>query len=598
MKNKVFYSWQSNLPNSSNRGFIEECIKSAIKVTSNNENIGLELNLERDTKGLLGTPDIVNSLFEKIDSSKLFIADISIINSNSTERKTPNPNVLLELGYAAKSLGWSRVLCFYNVDYGSIDDLPFDIRFRRIITYSLKNRTKGEVRRELAQIISTTIEELFYNRLLDDEINDFFKVKIDTQLITLLKSLSNIMYGYKCKENLFERLKGILNLNVSDIQKLLENKEFLGFQVFKNLRSIDKELELILKDFISSAYFNKELGIIVANIVKWIKKYNKFISIRETPDLFLSSGKVNSDFIFLDSQSINPNNKKTYVLLEKIDKENGMVIDFGDIQETTKKDRALESVYLNETYCPQYISYIDEILNLVKRWLDNTNGEFIIDNVESFEFREGEHPYLSVISNPMKESLYIVLNEKIDIDYYGLIKFNLVSVLKSYGYIFSNEKEIEKMIDRQTAIHFPLEKEISTLLEQPMVEEPIQLLQSYREKYEMFKNKQISIEKVYMPYHLVRQIKALLTLQASLEFEIVRSQIEDILNKLNENILVLMPNMISKFLIGFSDKEYAEIDIDLIAEEYESIRNYHEREFNLLNRKIIGLDITKSIMQN
>lgn len=598
LKNTIFYSWQSNLPNSSNRGFIEECIKNAIKNIANNDDLALEVNLERDTKGLIGTPDIVNSLFEKIDSSKLFIADVSIINSSIVERKTPNPNVLLELGYAAKSLGWDRVLCFFNLDYGSIEDLPFDIRFRRIVTYSLKHRTKAEVKRELSKIISTTIEELFYKQFLADDINDFFKVKVDTQLITLLKSLSNIMYGYKYKGKLFEQINDILNLSISEIQELLKDKKFVGFQVFKNFRLIDGELELILKDFISSSYFDKKLGIIVANIIKWIKKYNKFISTRVTPDLFLSTGEVNSNFVLLDSQSINPNNKKSYVLLEKIDKENGVVIDFGDIQETPKKDGALESVYLNEVYYMQYSSYIEEFLDLVKVWLDNTNGEFIIDDVESFEFRKGEHPYLNIVSNPIKESLYILSKEKTNIDYYGLIKFNVVSVLKSYGYIFSNESLVGKMIERQTAIHFSLEKDISTLLEYQIIDEPMQLLQPSREKYETLKNKQVKIDMIYMPHHLVKQIKALLILQNNLEFDAVRVQIEDLLRKINENLVIFMPNMVEKFLKEVADKEYSEIDIKQIAEEYENIRNYHEKEFNLLYRKIKSLDLTIMGLQN
>lgn len=55
------------------------------------------------------------------------------------------------------------------------------------------------------------------------------------------------------------------------MQDLLLNKEFIGFQVHKNFREIEEELTLIFKDFVSSMYFKKELGIIVANIIKWIK---------------------------------------------------------------------------------------------------------------------------------------------------------------------------------------------------------------------------------------------------------------------------------------------------------------------------------------
>lgn len=73
MENTIFYSWQSNLPNASNRGFIEECINVAIKRIEKQDSLDLVMNLERDTKGIIGTPDIVDTLFKKIDSCKLLL---------------------------------------------------------------------------------------------------------------------------------------------------------------------------------------------------------------------------------------------------------------------------------------------------------------------------------------------------------------------------------------------------------------------------------------------------------------------------------------------------------------------------------------------
>jgi hypothetical protein len=106
----VFFSWQSDLPNTSNRNFIEDCIKKAIKEMKQNSKYQLILGLDRDTASIQGTPDIANTIFEKIDKSCFFIADISLINGSSRKyKKTPNPNVLIELGYAVHLAGkeWS-----------------------------------------------------------------------------------------------------------------------------------------------------------------------------------------------------------------------------------------------------------------------------------------------------------------------------------------------------------------------------------------------------------------------------------------------------------------------------------------------------------
>ena len=103
----IFYSWQSDLPNATNRTLIQKCLKAAV-LAINNPNLEIEIKVDQDTQGLSGSPDIAQSLFEKIDNSEIFVCDISIINFDQGKRKIPNPNVLIELGYAAKALGWEN----------------------------------------------------------------------------------------------------------------------------------------------------------------------------------------------------------------------------------------------------------------------------------------------------------------------------------------------------------------------------------------------------------------------------------------------------------------------------------------------------------
>ncbi|GHO71835.1 hypothetical protein KSC_107270 [Ktedonobacter sp. SOSP1-52] len=101
----VFYSWQSDLPNSTNRGFIKEALEKAVKAMKNDDTIAADApRLEHDTLDVPGSPDISQTIFDKIDQADAFVCDISIINTASynerQDRPTPNPNVLIELGYA------------------------------------------------------------------------------------------------------------------------------------------------------------------------------------------------------------------------------------------------------------------------------------------------------------------------------------------------------------------------------------------------------------------------------------------------------------------------------------------------------------------
>jgi hypothetical protein len=139
MKFTIFYSWQSDLPNSTNRGFIQKALEDAAKEIRTDDTITVDPVIERDTAGVAGSPDIASTIFEKIDKCNAFVCDVSIINHKSRKnRKTPNPNVLIELGYAVKRLGWNYIIMVLNSNFGRVEHLPFDLKMKRVITYLSK----------------------------------------------------------------------------------------------------------------------------------------------------------------------------------------------------------------------------------------------------------------------------------------------------------------------------------------------------------------------------------------------------------------------------------------------------------------------------
>lgn len=135
MKANIFYSWQSDIKAAANRTFIEDALELAVKHLQSENKITVEPVIDRDTKSIPGSPDISSTILKKIDNCQIFVGDVTVINSKTTERPTPNPNVLIELGYAMKALGSQRIILIQNTYFGGIELLPFDIRQRRIITY-------------------------------------------------------------------------------------------------------------------------------------------------------------------------------------------------------------------------------------------------------------------------------------------------------------------------------------------------------------------------------------------------------------------------------------------------------------------------------
>ncbi|WP_072426965.1 TIR domain-containing protein [Chitinimonas taiwanensis] len=141
----IFYSWQSDLPDETNR----RAIRSALRTASSSveaEYPGLRIALDEATRGEAGSPNIPLTILEKIKTCDAFVCDITTINASASSeyRKTPNPNVLFELGYAVAHIGWGRIVMLFNEALGTFPlDAPFDIDRHRVSTYRLSRAEAG-----------------------------------------------------------------------------------------------------------------------------------------------------------------------------------------------------------------------------------------------------------------------------------------------------------------------------------------------------------------------------------------------------------------------------------------------------------------------
>jgi len=163
MQNTVFYSWQRDLPNKTNRGFIQDALEKAAKTLREDDSVDIGPVIDRDTLGVPGSPDISSTIFDKIDRADAVVFDVSIINAGAIEainhikaqkiigesewdriklRPTPNANVLIELGYAIKSKGPDRIIMVCNTAFGDLESLPFDFRGRRVVPYYMLEETE------------------------------------------------------------------------------------------------------------------------------------------------------------------------------------------------------------------------------------------------------------------------------------------------------------------------------------------------------------------------------------------------------------------------------------------------------------------------
>lgn len=157
----IFYSWQSDLQNNTNRNFIEAALAKAIREV--NKELAIPFSMDKDTTDRTGSPDIVKTILEKIDNCFMFVADISITSDpNASGKKSPNPNVMFELGYAQGMLGDENIIMVFNNAFGKIEDLPFDLRGKRIMQYNcskeISDAEKINAKTELIKQLSRAIK--------------------------------------------------------------------------------------------------------------------------------------------------------------------------------------------------------------------------------------------------------------------------------------------------------------------------------------------------------------------------------------------------------------------------------------------------------
>lgn len=160
MSQNIFYSWQSDNDQKVTRYFIKDALEKAIKVVDEKTGIEEPIRLDQDTQDVPGSPEIVSTIFRKIESCAIFVADLSFIGVSTSEKNTPNPNVLIELGYAYKAIGSSKIITVMNEHFGKASDgLPFDLAHRRWpIRYSLPPSSEPEeMKKEKENLIKSFV---------------------------------------------------------------------------------------------------------------------------------------------------------------------------------------------------------------------------------------------------------------------------------------------------------------------------------------------------------------------------------------------------------------------------------------------------------
>jgi hypothetical protein len=219
----VFYAWQSDSPSRDNRNFIESALEQAFKNLHKAGKVQSSPRLDKDTKDIPGIPDIANTILDKIRVADVFVADVSYVGTcppkEDETKLLPNPNVMLELGYALSELGWERIALVINTTTGSQEKLPFDLRNRRWpVAYQLASNAADTERAEEKKKLTKQFEDAIgaIAKLPPRQKKGTSSQRLDA-LETMVSSLSGSIAQYTTLANLVSGLQKVSTVSGSEV---------------------------------------------------------------------------------------------------------------------------------------------------------------------------------------------------------------------------------------------------------------------------------------------------------------------------------------------------------------------------------------------
>lgn len=428
--------------------------------------------------------------------------------------------------------------------------------------------------------------------------DDYLKMQVDTQILSIVGHLSKIIYGYETENRKLDSYRLLLDLKVDGIKTTLKDRKFCGFQVFKNFGSVERELHKILDSFTSTNYFQREIGLMIVSLIKWINRFDKFNSLRTSPDLFIGTNEKVLGYKIVYAPDINPNNDDNYILLKILGGDYGQVVDFGMFQETSKIDSILYYVYLNEKYNDLYANLIYDFIEIVEKWLSISNGEFIIDNLTHFEIANRnrnipQKKILELASKPvsLEEEIGFLIKENFNFDYANIAQINALIHFIRQGYILDNHTKVLENIQRQVKgkINFngnmsviPLDDELE---KRDLSENERQI---GLENLKNIRQGSFEIDCIYITHKYANLKECLSILSKNQLMELnTRELLEKIIKDSELNLITHLIEPIRMFVIKNANENHkARLNTISVYDEFNKIRIYHDRDINKLISEI------------
>lgn len=263
------------------------------------------------------------------------------------------------------------------MNYGTITDIPFDLRHRRIFCYNSNNKNEKE---EISKALSNGIKDMLSKGLIWNPLRDHMKSKIDYCILEILKQINCILFNTITMSDALEKVTSILTLTQEEISTILsENHKVLGFFASNDLDNVRKKAESIFSTITTSNIYQVEWAIIILELIDWIRQYQYIISDRAKNISYITTLEPVPYLNIVAGKELNSNNPdNSFLLLKNIGINSGKVLYSGTMKKIDKK-YLLSPWLINSAAVETMTKCFNDAINLANKWLNNTEDEFILD---------------------------------------------------------------------------------------------------------------------------------------------------------------------------------------------------------------------------
>ena len=198
--------------------------------------------------------------------------------------------------------------------------------------------------------------------------------------LEILKQISCVLVNTITMSDALAKVPEVLNFTEEKIIDILsDNHKVLGFFANNDLEEVKRKGEAIFSAITTSNVYQVEWAVLVLELIDWVRRYQYLISDRAKNILYSTVLEPVPYLNVVAGRELHPDNpNNSCLLLKKMGTDSGKVLYAGTMVKIDK--RSLVSLwYINDAAIEKFAKCLVDAINMAKKWLDKTEGEFILD---------------------------------------------------------------------------------------------------------------------------------------------------------------------------------------------------------------------------